>query len=151
VTDYVVTLLDGQVYGGFQAVRAMAELPAVAQAGVAPGVYVWPSEGEEERYAAPRGTGLKRVTHRVTIYALVMMMPTGTLSFRDLIQGIVGTLRSTTMPVSVTDAVTGETSDIVLIGERMRYEVYPPEALKTQRLQGYSGVIDAEIVEMVKA
>jgi hypothetical protein len=80
-----------------------------------------------------------------------MIMPTATLSFRDLLQGIVGTLRSATMPVQVVDAVTGETSDIVLIGERMRYEVYPPEALKTQRLQGYSGVVDAEIVEMVKA
>lgn len=152
ITDYVAGLLNGQTYGGFPAVQAVSEFPLVSDAADAPQAFVWPSEGEERRDSAPRGPGLKRALHRVSIYLMYIFDPDTGLSFRDLVEGVMQTIRTTTMPVQgLTDSVTGRQSDILLIGETMRYTISPPEALSDQRLMAFDGEITADITETFRA
>jgi hypothetical protein len=152
VGDHVRDLLNHQSIGNFQEMQAYSELPPLAQSAVHPQVFIWPGSGVEKRESMPRGMGLKQATHQFGIYVLIAMKPTDVLSFRDLIEGIMRILRTSPLPVrGITDVVTGETSDIMSIGEGMRYTYEAPKTLKTQRLMEYVGSIEAEIVEYFRA
>lgn len=149
VTDFVAGQLNGQVFGNFPAVSAVAEFPAVSQAGTTPQCWVWPERGEEKRLAAPRFAGVKTVEHEIVIWCLLMMKADSAHSFRDLIEGIIAFWRTyRPMPVrGVVDAVTGQSSDILSIGETVRYSYDVPVATKSQRLQAYSATITLVVTE----
>lgn len=131
-----------------------------------PAIYIWPSEGEENRSAelggtVPRNTGpgtasgTKGMLHQFDIYitwtGAVNRGAQGDPLFPGVIDAVMAALRySTPNPAYLTDPNTGLTSTVYNIGENMRYRP-GLESLDDERFLRYDALITVSIWEILSA
>ena len=137
VQDYVAATLNGLVAGNLPPTQAWVLPPPVTQPADNPQVYVWGGRLVEARATIPRGPGQKRILHRVDVYvhwASDSYDPSGAVTtFPVLLDAIRQTIRSVTLPVTLTDAVTGEVSNLTDFGENLALDYSTPTTTADQR------------------
>lgn len=153
VQSYVVTLLDGLVSSNLPPAVAWVQPPILDDLAEAPRIYLWGGHLDEERYTLPRVLAHKIVRHRLDIYVLLMTQndPAGSRAFVVLLDAIRKTLRSTAMPVGLTDEESGETSVLQTIGEFITQDYTTPVAVEDQRSLEHSAYLVASVTEILDA
>ena len=136
VENYVQSLLQGQTSLYFDPAQAWV-MPPTFTFLTTPQLFVWGGDFEEERHTMPRLLGEKRTLHRLSIWlqAATSSDASGMGSaeaFPLLIDAVMHTLRSTPIPVAITDPATGSGSIIQTIGERIGGKHPPPIAASDQ-------------------
>jgi hypothetical protein len=167
VQSFLLSLLDGlQMPYGQNNAEAFITPPDPRIKARTVAIYIWPSDGDENRSADLGGTiprnsgyntpsGTKGIEHRVDIY----MTWTGVLNqgkqvdpiFPGMIDAVMAALRySQPNPAEFTDPNTGLTSSIYNTGEIMRY--HPGlESLADERLLRYDCLITVSVWEVINA
>jgi hypothetical protein len=155
VEFYVQGLLDGQDILGADDlgnIQALVIPPAVVQIAPNPVASVWSLNFEENRHTIPRGQGYKRTIYSITVF---LQLATANEDFNNdfdlVIQTVMRILRSTPIPVELTDSQTGETSTLELIGDRIRVQHPTPVASADQRLLLHNATLITEAIEEIGA
>ena len=131
VEDQVQSILDGQISPLFLPAQAWVRPPTFVYV-TTPQIFVLATDFDDERHTIPRPTGQRRVTYRVTIWLQAATSSAGTYdqgtaaSFPYLIDAVMNTLRTTPMPVPLVDGITGDTSVLQAIGEKISVKHPPP-------------------------
>jgi hypothetical protein len=130
-----------------------------------PAIYIWPSDGDENRSAdlggtIPRNTGVgtasgtKGIMHRFDIYLTWTSAGQGTQQdplFPSMVDAILFALRfSQPNPAYITDPNTQLTSTIYNTGEQMTYRV-GIESLADQRRKRYDAIVNVSVWEIFNA
>lgn len=167
VQNYLKGLLDGLQMPG-QGVPALAAYITPRDPDVdakTPKCYIWPLDGDEQRKPKTGGAmgrntpgnpgARKSVIHQLGLW-VVWFLPGGDpdsdILFPGMVDAIMNACRTAyPMPVIVTDPWTEQQSQVVNVGETMRYQVEPPHALKNQRLNRYDGLIRMPVTELIRA
>lgn len=137
--------------------------PPVVDDRVTARCWIWGSTGDEKRRTMPRGgfggnAAFKGVTSRVDIwvkcYGDAMDVQAGTADspFPTVLEEIMNKLRTVQMPIlNLLDTSTGRTSDIISIGEDMKWDYSRVYVTADQRMLIYEGRITATITEWIQA
>ena len=150
VAETVRGLIDGLVCGSFPPVQARTEVPSPGEDYLddCPKVYIHHSPLVRTRATPPRGLGMLYDRHTLLMTVAYAFYPDATHSFRDIADGIMRALSSVTIPIrGIVDSVTGETSDIIEIGENIRYEPQPPALTEEQGMPIFVANIYAQVTE----
>jgi hypothetical protein len=130
-----------------------------------PAIYIWPSDGDENRSpdvggTIPRNTGpgtasgTKGILHRFDIYITWTSGGSGTQQdplFPSMVDAILFALRfSQPNPAYITDPNTNLTSTIYNTGEQMTYRT-GIESLADQRRKRYDAIINVSVWEIFNA
>jgi hypothetical protein len=130
-----------------------------------PAIYVWPSDGQENRSAELSGTiprntgpgtpsGTKGIMHDFDIYVTWFSVLNGKQAdprFPSIVDVIMAKLRtSQPNPAGDTDPNTGLTSTIYNVGERMRYRT-GVEDTADERQKRYDALISCPVWEIINA
>lgn len=128
--------------------------PPVLQPLDGPIAHVWGGVMHEERSTMPRGAGFKKLDWTVDVYLYYETTADDVLldqAFPLVIDTVMQTLRTTTMPIKVTDPTTGQQSQVLSIGEQFDLE-YPPERVpETLRMVLYVARIGVHLREDLQA
>ena len=157
-TDYLKGLLNNQVYGSFPATIAYTEFMDPTKYGTNPVLVVWDGHGDEHRYTLGGIAKTKELTHRIQVFMIFAMQPApqplpagdpvpAPLSFRDLIEGVMQTLRTSPQPTIVTDVFTGKQSTLTYVGEDMTWQYDIPEAIEKQGLEKFAALLTVRVRE----
>jgi len=166
VQSYVLSLLDElPMPYGLPDARAFITPPDPRVQTSIPGIYIWPSDGDENRSedlggTVPRNTGAgtpsgtKGILHKLDIYLTWTSGGSGTQQdplFPGMLDAIMFALRfSQPNPVYMTDPNTGLTSTIYNTGEQMTYRV-GIESLADQRRKRYDAIVNVSLWEIFNA
>lgn len=130
-----------------------------------PAIYIWPSDGDENRSAdlggtIPRNTGVntpsgtKGIMHKVDVYLTWMSSGSGTSQdpiFPAMVDAVMFALRySLPNPEYITDPNTGLTSTIYNTGENMTYRT-GIESLADERWKRYDAIVNVSVWEIFNA
>lgn len=130
-----------------------------------PAIYIWPSDGQENRSTelggtVPRNTGpgtpsgTKGLLHQFDIYVTWFSSNSGTQAdpkFPAIVDTVMMALRySQPNPYKATDPATGLTSDILNVGETLRYRT-GVEATNDERWLRYDALIQCSVWEIINA
>lgn len=130
-----------------------------------PAIYVWPSDGEENRSNTLGGTlprnsgpntpsGTKGVTHELDVYLTWFSSGSGTAQdpvFPGMCDAVMYALRfSTPNPVTVTDPNSFLESELYNTGEVMRYRI-GVESTADERYKRYDCLIQCSVWEIFRA
>lgn len=131
VENYIQSLLDGVTPPAIgKPIKAWVQPPPVVLTTSNPQAFVWGGRGDERRATLPRTKAQKRTLHEVTV-TLMWSTKAGTEKgnyFPNLIDTVRGVLRAVNLLVSVVDPVTGETSQMTDLGERMLWDFPMPSS-----------------------
>jgi hypothetical protein len=153
VESYVVSLLDGIQSPNMPApTQAWVMPPPVLQLTPNPQVFVWGGTWNEERHTIPRGKGEKRATYALSIWiqSATTNDPSdeyGPAAFPILIETLLDILRTVTIPIWITDPVTGAETTIQTIGEKMQVTHPTPIADADQRFLWHTATVKATVTE----
>ena len=128
--------------------------PPVPGDAAVPQLYVWGGQLTETRETMPRGGGRKLLRWTVSIFVYSpdeADAPNIDTAFPVLLDTLAATFRAITLPVALTDSVTGAQSEILFIGEDMTIHYGQPRALQDQRYIWQNAVIQATVVELLQA
>lgn len=130
-----------------------------------PAIYIWPSDGQENRGPDLQGTlprntgpgtpsGTKGALHQVDVYVTWFGPNKGTQSdpvFPAIVDVIMQALRtSQPNPYEATDPNTGITSSIYNVGENQKYRI-GVESVADQRMLRYDALLDVACWEQFRA
>jgi hypothetical protein len=73
--------------------------------------------------------------------------PNADSAFAALVDAVVEAFVTATMPIPLTDSVTGRTSQLLAIGEQFTIEQAPVHSLQDQRLLMYEALIQLTVEE----
>ena len=125
VENYVYSKLNGLASYQFPNAQAWVLPPSVTYL-TTPQLYVWGGVADETRHTLPRGLGEKHNIFQLTVYLQAATSNSidpaaipGPDAFPVLIDTVMATLRSITIPVAITDPITGAASIIQTIGEHI--------------------------------
>jgi|APCry1669188910_1035180.scaffolds.fasta_scaffold00324_14 hypothetical protein len=116
-----------------------------------PAAYVWVTSGTNKRQTAKRGAGFRNTSWIVSVWLMSpdnANNPNADSAFASLIDAVVNAWVTTPMPVTVTDAFTGQQSQLVAIGEQFTIQQSPAHVLADQRLYLYEALLEFTIEEM---
>jgi hypothetical protein len=153
VENYVASILNGQSSPNSPApIQAWVQPPPVVQMATNPQVFIWGGTWLEERHTIPRGMGFKRITYTLMIWIQNATTndpedPYGPLAFPLLIETVLNILRTVTIPIAITDTITGQASVIQTIGERMNIAHATPVASADQRFLLNNATLRLYLVE----
>lgn len=153
VESYVQSILDALDSPSMPApTQAWVMPPPVVQLTPNPQVFVWAPSWVETRHTMPRPLGFKRVIYPlgITLQAATTNDPNdsyGPTAFPILIETLLAVLRTVTIPIAITDPVTGATSVIQAIGEENRTTYPTPLAAEDQRLLWHNASIVTIVTE----
>lgn len=128
-----------------------------------PRAFIWGSTGNEGRQTMPRAKpgqpstgGFKTLVHHVDIWIVwfgVSSDPNADSQFPSVMEAIMQQLRTTTMPVlNLLDTTTGRLSDLLMVGEDMKWDYAPVHSLIPQRnIYRYDGRIIVDVKEKIQA
>jgi len=166
VQSYVLSLLDGlEMPYGVPAANAYITPPDPRVKARVPAIYVWPSDGTENRSrelggTVPRNTGpgtasgTKGILHQMDVYVTWFSANPGKQQdpkFPGIVDTIMMALRySQPNPVELTDPATGLTSTIYNVGESMHYRI-GIEATDDERFVRYDSLLQVSIWEIMNA
>ena len=155
VMGYVKSELNGLTSAHYQPATAWIQPPTPGDADPgSPQLFIWTERYHEKRRSMPRGMGLKDGDHAVQVYVLVIDDPSDAnadTAFPNLLNSIMETLRTVALPVALTDADTGATSNIVLIGEDFDVQTDAIRSVGDERYVRYLAVITVKVLEMWNA
>lgn len=154
VQTYVQGLLDNlQIPGGVSPLEAYI-VPPVVEDIDRPKAYVQGARLRGQRQTAPRGPGFKHLAWTVDVYITYESIPDSATIDQEMpliVDAIMMKTWTTTMPLFITDAVTGIKSQILAIGEDFELE-YPPERTPaTLRMLYFAARLGLNIYEAVQA
>lgn len=154
VQTYVQGLLDDlQIPGGIAPLEAHI-VPPVVEDIDRPKAYVQGARLRGQRQTAPRGPGFKYLNWTVDVYITYESVPDSATIDQEMaliVDAIMMKTWKTTMPLFITDAVTGVKSQILAIGEDFELE-YPPERTPaTLRMLYFAARLGLSIYEAVQA
>jgi len=123
--------------------------------GMDPAVYVWGSTAEDIRRSMPRGLGFRVIKHEIDLW-LIWFGPAddqaSDVAFPAIVDAVCQRLRVTPMPVlNAKDPLTGQNSNIEMIGERLRWDYSPVHSVEDQRWLVYTARIICDVREQVQA
>lgn len=163
--SYIASLLDNLTPPGRTGAKGPVSAmitpldPDVNPDGI-PRVYVWPSSAPESRLAFPRNSGMgtqagwKQMKHQLMLF-LVWMDSQNDVNadsnFPLLIDWVMQVLRTSPNPATWTDPDTGLVSNIVNVGEDMKYDYVPPRLLAADRYRRYDARITITLLELFQA
>ena len=116
-----------------------------------PAAYVWVTQGANKRQTAHRGTGFRDTAWTVSVWLMCpgsSTSPDADSAFASLIDAVINAWVTTPMPISVTDELTGQTSQLVAIGEQFIVQQSPVHTLSDQRLFLYEALLEFTIQEI---
>jgi len=166
VQSFLVSLLDGlPMPYGIPDAQAFITPPDPRIQTSIPAIYIWPSDGDENRSSElggtiPRNTGVgtssgtKGILHRTDIYMTWTSGGSGTQQdpiFPGMVDAVMFALRfSLPNPAYITDPNTNLTSTIYNTGEQMTYRT-GIESLADQRRKRYDALVNVSIWELFNA
>lgn len=160
--SYCQALLDGTTMPlGLAPLKAYITPPNPGVAEV-PTLYIWDAEGEERRETMPRAQpnkystgGMKFLEHKIEMYVTMVDYSDDVSvdsNFPACVDAVLAVLRNTLMPVlNYVDPVTGGVSDVMMIGERMRWRQGVPRSLQDQRMLWYVCWLQVDVMEKIQA
>ena len=166
---YVKQILDGQSVpgeGGLLEAFVAPPDPEITQG--SPHAYVWTARGDEKRSSGPRSApprgmtpytpappaGWKTQTHNLSIWVVWFddnTDPQNDVSFPFVVDAVMNILRTTQMPIAITDPATGQQSQLVTLGRSMSYEYAPVRSTQSQRYQRFDAEVVAPTEEWIQA
>ena len=166
VQSFLLSLLDNlPMPYGLKPAEAYITPPDPRTKAAIPAIYIWPSDGQENRSeelggTIPRNTGpgtasgTKGLLHAMDVYVTWYGPNKGTQSdptFPAIVDVIMQALRtSQPNPYEVTDLNTGVSSTIYNVGEQMKYRV-GVESVADQRFLRYDSLLGVSCWEIIRA
>lgn len=166
VQSFLLSLLDGlDMPYGKPAANAYITPPDPRVQARVPAIYIWPSDGDENRSTELGGTvprnkgigspsGTKGIKHQVDVYITWTSVNAGEQSdpiFPGMIDAVMAALRyAMPNPAQITDPNTGLTSTLYNVGEEMRYRP-GIEALDDQKWVRYDALVTVSVWEIMNA
>jgi hypothetical protein len=166
VSQFLLSVLDGTEFPyGIPAAQAFITPPDPRVQAKIPAIYIWPSDGQENRGAGlggtiPRNTGpntsagTKGIMHDFDIYVTwfsVLSGKQGDSRFLSIVDMVMGTLRTCQPnPAGATDPNTLQESTIYNAGEQMRYRT-GVESTADERWLRYDALISCPVWEIFRA
>ena len=166
VQQFILSLLDGlELPYGIPAAKAYITPPDPRVQAKVPAIYIWPSDGTENRSSElggtiPRNTGpntasgTKGLLHQFDVYVTWFSSNSGTQQdpkFPAIVDTVMLALRySQPNPYQATDPSTNLTSTIYNVGETMRYRT-GVEATADERWLRYDALIQVSCWEIINA
>lgn len=150
---YVQSLLaDLPIPGGGAPLEAYITPPTVEDID-RPKAYIWGGRLRSMRQTAPRGPGFSWFDWMLDVYLAYETnpdSPTVDQEFPLIVDAVITQLKTTVMPLFITDPTTGLKSQILAIGEDFEFE-YPPERTPaTLRMLYYSARLGFNVKEAVQ-
>jgi hypothetical protein len=166
VQQYLLSLLDGlELPYGVPAAKAFITPPDPRVQAKVPAIYIWPSDGIENRSSElggtiPRNTGpgtpsgTKGLQHQMDVYVTWFSSNSGTQAdpkFPAIVDTVMMALRySQPNPYEATDPATNLTSSIYNTGEQIRYRT-GVEATADERWLRYDALLQVTVWELINA
>ena len=166
VQSFLLSLLDNlPMPYGLKPAEAYITPPDPRTKAAIPAIYIWPSDGQENRSeelggTIPRNTGpgtasgTKGLLHAMDVYVTWYGPNKGTQSdptFPAIVDVIMQALRtSQPNPYAATDLNTGVSSTIYNVGEQMKYRV-GVESVADQRFLRYDSLLGVNCWEIIRA
>lgn len=164
--SFLRALLDGlEMPASVPAAEAFITPPDPRVKAKVPAIYIWPSDGQENRSkelggTIPRNTGpgtpsgTKGLLHQFDIYVTWFSANQGRQA-DPLFPGIVDTIMlalrtSQPNPAEMTDPYTGQVSTIYNVGEQIKYRI-GIEATTDERWLRYDSLLQCSIWEIINA
>ncbi len=126
--------------------------PIPGDAGV-PGAYIWGGTVNERRQTAPRGQGFKELLWMVDIWLLVIQSNDrvdSDTAFPSMVDAVMDALRTTPMPLTITDPVTGVLSQVISVGEQMDLDYSPVHTVADQVDVQYVALLRCSVKEVLQ-
>lgn len=166
VQSFIRSLLDGlEMPASVPAAEAFITPPDPRVKAKVPAIYVWPSDGQENRSGElggtiPRNTGpgtpsgTKGLLHQMDVYVTWFSANQGKQA-DPLFPGIVDTIMlalrtSQPNPAQVTDPYSGIVSSICNVGESIKYRI-GIEATADERFLRYDALCQVSVWEIINA
>ncbi len=166
IQSYLRSLLNGlEMPASVPAAEAFITPPDPRVKAKVPAIYIWPSDGQENRSGElggtiPRNTGpgtpsgTKGLLHQFDIYVTWFSANQGKQAdplFPGIVDTIMGALRySLPNPAEMTDPYTGLVSTIYNVGEVLKYRI-GIEATADERFLRYDSLIQCSVWEILRA
>ena len=166
IQQYLQAKLDGlEMPANIAAAQAYITPPDPRVQARVPAIYIWPSDGNENRSSElggtiPRNTGpntpsgTKGLLHQFDIYVTWFSANQGKQAdplFPGIVDTIMFALRtSLPNPAPMTDPYTGQTSTIYNVGEQIKYRI-GIEATADERWLRYDSLLQVSIWEILNA
>ena len=166
MSAFLQSVLDGlELPYGIPAAKAVITPPDPWTQAKIPMIYIWPSDGQENRGpelggTGPRNTGpstasgTKGIMHDFDVYITWFSVLNGKQAdarFPTIVDMVMARLRTCTPnPAGDTDPATGLSSTIYNVGERMRYRV-GVEGTKDEAQKRYDALISCPVWEIIRA
>lgn len=123
--------------------------------GMDPAVYVWGSVATDKRQTMPRGLGFRIIEHEVDLWLIWFGSsdaPDVDSQFPVIVDAVCQALRTAPMPVlNITDPTTRQVSDLLMIGERIRWDYAPVHSVEDQRWWVYTARLICDVREKLQA
>ena len=164
--QFLLSLLNGlEMPYGLPAAKAYITPPDPRVQAKVPAIYIWPSDGTENRSqelggTVPRNTGpntpsgTKGLLHQMDVYITWFSSNSGTQAdpkFPAIVDTVMLALRySQPNPVEITDPSTNLTSTIYNVGESIRYRT-GVEATNDERWLRYDALLQVSVWEIINA
>jgi len=150
VQSHVKTLLNGLTLPNYQTNLVTYITPPNPGKLPGPAAYVWATAGTNNRQTAPRGAGFRQMTWTVSIWLMAPGIASDVkadIKFAGVIDTVINALVTDTMPIMVTDSVTGLIYQLIAIGEDFTVQQSPVHGLADQRLLMYEALINLTVKE----
>ncbi len=162
VQQYIKTLLDQTPLPLGEGVLSAQITPPDPGDGMVPTVYVWGSIADESRQTMPRAQpglystgGFKKIIHKIDLWIVWYGYADDAQAdslFPAIIDAVTAVLRNTLMPVqNVVDPVTGASSTLLAIGEKMDWDYAPVHSTADQRMLRYVAKLTCTVEELLQA
>lgn len=160
--QYVKGLLDGtQLPLGMGTLTAVITPPDPGD-GTDPMAYIWGSLGDEHRQSMPRhqpgnysSGGFKKINHTIDVWLIFCAYADDEMvdsSFPAVIDSVCAVLRDTKMPTdNIIDPVSGQSSNVLVIGEHITWDYAPVHSLADQRMLRYTARLAVDLEEKIQA
>jgi hypothetical protein len=166
VQSFLLSLLDSlEMPYNVPAAKAYITPPDPRVQAKVPAIYIWPSDGVENRSSELGGTvprnsgpgtssGTKGLQHQFDVYVTWFSSNSGTQQdpkFPAIVDCVMMALRySQPNPVQITDPATKLTSTIYNVGENIRYRT-GVEATADERWLRYDALLQVTVWEIIRA
>ena len=117
-----------------------------------PAAYVWLTMGTNRRQTAPRGAGFRETIWTINIWLMspgVASNPQADTEFASLVDAVIQKWVTTPMPIPLTDSITGQTTQLVSLGEEFTIEQSPVHSLQDQRLIMFEALLRFTVKEVI--
>ena len=146
-------LNDLPIPGGEQTLQAFIT-PPLAHKPVRPTAVVWASRAPVGRRAMPRGEGFKEITWQIDVWLMYLMspqVPNLDYQYPLMVDAVMAAMWSTSMPIPITDPVTGLRTQMTSIGEVFTVENAPVRSPEGQSMYYFAGKIGFTVKEWPQA